>query len=293
MRYFCHQIEFLMPCFCAGADQQKAELRAPSIRGQLRWWFRALGGSADEEASVFGSVRPPARASAVQIRCMILKSGPIWQPPNFGPNDPESYVWHFASVSGKHAGTHGHGPRWASSAAISPGTTAKVSVRVRSGLPQQLDTKLEDAIRCFFTVGSLGLRNTRGLGSFHCPHFAPDGEAWDQTHQLLVRSDFKTEWLPQTEPNALSCARRIGTYLKGTRAAMHMKADKLSPFGSTTPSRQTSAIRFRPVQAAGGSGLRVLVLEAPQQRVLGGGARTSAPVVGRSPSVFVTASNTA
>ncbi len=51
-----YNIELLTPCFCAGADQTKAEIRAPSIRGQLRWWFRALGGTPQGEKEVFGGV---------------------------------------------------------------------------------------------------------------------------------------------------------------------------------------------------------------------------------------------
>ncbi len=40
-----YSIEIITPCFCSGANaEQQAEIRAPSIRGQLRWWFRTLGG---------------------------------------------------------------------------------------------------------------------------------------------------------------------------------------------------------------------------------------------------------
>jgi CRISPR/Cas system CMR-associated protein Cmr1 (group 7 of RAMP superfamily) len=47
-------VRFNTPCFLAGADQQgKAEWRAASIRGQLRWWLRAIApGSNDDEATV-------------------------------------------------------------------------------------------------------------------------------------------------------------------------------------------------------------------------------------------------
>jgi CRISPR-associated protein Cmr1 len=37
------QVEFVTPCFLAGAAGQP-EWRAASIRGQLRWWFRAVAG---------------------------------------------------------------------------------------------------------------------------------------------------------------------------------------------------------------------------------------------------------
>ena len=58
-------LEFVTPCFLAGANQQAApEWRAASIRGQLRWWFRAVAGGVlggdlkrtkAAEAEVFGS----------------------------------------------------------------------------------------------------------------------------------------------------------------------------------------------------------------------------------------------
>ncbi len=40
-----YEIDLITPCFCGGAEPEKqAEIRSSSIRGQLRWWFRVLGG---------------------------------------------------------------------------------------------------------------------------------------------------------------------------------------------------------------------------------------------------------
>lgn len=67
-------VETITPLFLAGADQETAELRAPSFRGVMRYWYRALiGGSVGAnledlkkaEASVFGTTD---RGSAVRIR---------------------------------------------------------------------------------------------------------------------------------------------------------------------------------------------------------------------------------
>jgi CRISPR/Cas system CMR-associated protein Cmr1 (group 7 of RAMP superfamily) len=64
MKIGTFEIEIITPCFCGGAEPEKrAEIRAPSIRGQLRWWFRTLGGFkslapmpvAQQEAAIFGS----------------------------------------------------------------------------------------------------------------------------------------------------------------------------------------------------------------------------------------------
>lgn len=73
-----YEFEFLTPCFCGGADPARAELRAPSIRGRLRWWFRALGGSREDEEKVFGSVgggRTSPGASSLAVRVVKPPEG--------------------------------------------------------------------------------------------------------------------------------------------------------------------------------------------------------------------------
>jgi len=68
-------LETVSPLFLGGADQRVAEIRSPSIRGALRFWFRALTGSVvgdgniqrlrQLEAGVFGDTN---RASSLVIR---------------------------------------------------------------------------------------------------------------------------------------------------------------------------------------------------------------------------------
>lgn len=55
------EIETITPMFLAGADQSKAELRAASIKGVLRFWWRALQAEPnldrlrEKESKIFGS----------------------------------------------------------------------------------------------------------------------------------------------------------------------------------------------------------------------------------------------
>ncbi len=55
------EIETITPMFLSGADQSKAELRAASIKGLLRFWWRALQVESNleklriEENKIFGS----------------------------------------------------------------------------------------------------------------------------------------------------------------------------------------------------------------------------------------------
>src|SRR5438132_7646509 len=67
------EVEAVTPLWIGGASAQ-AELRPPSVRGCLRFWFRALAGGLlqeslpeifQAESAVFGG---PARASSVVVR---------------------------------------------------------------------------------------------------------------------------------------------------------------------------------------------------------------------------------
>lgn len=57
----CFEIETITPMFLSGADQSKAELRAASIKGLLRFWWRALQAESnidelrEKESQIFGS----------------------------------------------------------------------------------------------------------------------------------------------------------------------------------------------------------------------------------------------
>lgn len=70
-----YEVEIVTPLFLGGADPKKAELRAPSIKGALRFWWRALYGSDDledmkrREAEIFGS---PEGKSAVIIQLVNI-----------------------------------------------------------------------------------------------------------------------------------------------------------------------------------------------------------------------------
>jgi CRISPR-associated protein Cmr1 len=66
--------EVVTPLFCAGANQQQPEIRPPSIRGAMRFWYRALMGRLvhDDvnrlqqiESRIFGTTE---RSSALKIR---------------------------------------------------------------------------------------------------------------------------------------------------------------------------------------------------------------------------------
>ena len=274
-------LELITPCFCAGADQARAEIRAPAIRGQLRWWFRTLGGSAADERAVFGSVSGTASASSIVVRILSVDPKP-WSPPSFTPNDPESYVWYYASASGTTI-KGAKGPRWNAQGALGIGTIFKFQLLQRRPLTPPLQDQLDRAVRCFIQLGAIGLRATRGLGAFNCAEVPFDPSVLVEIRSRGFACEHRTTPLSSTE----HIAREIGGLLKGTRKAENLKAERPSPFGSSSP-RQTSAIYFRPVRPiSSGKDCQLVIFEAPHNLVLGPASAGMPRIVGHANSKLV------
>jgi hypothetical protein len=159
------EIELLTPTFCRGAYQKETpELRAPSIRGVVRWWFRALGGSPDEEKAAFGGMKKFGRALAGQVVAShlvfrVLELNAVKAAP-----DP-------ATLPHKPGGQSSPQP------AFAPGGSFQLEVFSRyNSLPPDLTKKVESALEVWTLLGSLGLRANRAGGSLW-----PVGEAAPQT----------------------------------------------------------------------------------------------------------------
>ena len=68
------ECEVITPMFLGGADGKGAELRAPSIKGALRFWWRAMNGHLplkelhEREAEIFGGSGDKQGRSKVIVR---------------------------------------------------------------------------------------------------------------------------------------------------------------------------------------------------------------------------------
>lgn len=278
-----YAVEILTPCFCAGADQSKAEIRASSIRGELRWWFRVLGGTQAQEKEVFGGVGAlegerrsgAARSSSVVIRVGMLKRAPDWQPPRVSPNDPISYVWFFASVSGKPKGM-----RWTAKGNVPPGTVFPMTVQLRRPLSDACKILFDKAIESFLRFGGIGLRMTRGLGGLRAANLWGGVEAEKEAAtRLFAKSGVDVLWIDRPFDSWVSALAHAGALLKNVlRRQENVKKCPHSPLGSSDRPRQTSAVRFR-VLRVGDSDWRLLLLEAPHDRVLEPASRRSEPLL--------------
>lgn len=145
------EIELLTPTFCRGAYQDTPELRAPSIRGMVRWWFRTLGGSADEEKLAFGGMKNFGSDGEVRASHLVFRVEPV----RFQVANPKP-----AALPHKQGGMAN--PQ----AAFAAASRFRLSVQSRlSPLPPPLEKKALNALEVWLLIGSLGLRANRGGGS--------------------------------------------------------------------------------------------------------------------------------
>jgi len=231
-------IEILTPMFCRGAYQDTPEIRVPSIRGMVRWWFRTLGGSPVEERSIFGGVHDGAIASRLVFR--VTRTTVCRAIPN-----PATLP-------------HKAGGRSNPQAAFAAGGNFQLLVLSRLGrLPPASAEKATNALEVWLLLGSLGLRANRTGGSLW--PLGPDVPLTPAA--LRVRLD------------ALGC--RWPFYLAGTEVGASLDLLRAAAtdtveeprwiFGSARGERLASALKFKVVRLDGQ--FRLLVTAADERTI--------------------------
>ena len=224
-------VEVITPCFCVGADQSKAEIRAPSIRGELRWWFRALGGTREQEGSLFGSV-DPARASKVIVRVTDLKLKN-----NKGLKSVTTKQQFFISDRPKLN---------QDTVMIGDGSTFTLQILLKSS--DSSESLLNLAVRCFLTFGSLGLRSNRGLGAIQKIALSKN-EFEDLVVELSRRNIDIYSFEPET--TAYGALAQLEANIKGFRKEQKIEKNTANAMGFVQGNkRHASCLRVRPVKIA-------------------------------------------
>ncbi|MBL8470832.1 MAG: hypothetical protein JNM98_03465 [Rhodocyclaceae bacterium] len=179
----------LTPMFSGGADQA-GELRLPSIKGALRFWYRAAHpGFAGEEAKVFGG----AGTGQGQSRVLLRLSG----------EPPRLLQWGDLGVQ-KYSRGQGRDMRNGliylgfpfnmkgneSRSAIAPGHRFVLSCLWRP-VRGASDAAERDARRSLLAAcwllgqfGALGMRSRRGFGALALSAWRAIGDGWDDMNQL-------------------------------------------------------------------------------------------------------------
>lgn len=240
------EIVVLTPLFNRGAYQDTPELRAPSIRGMVRWWFRVLGGSADEEKEAFGGMSKFGNRLSGLVHASRLV---------FRVRDPR------AQVASPNPPTlpHKQGGQASPQAAFAPGATFQLEVGHRFGdLPAALGKRVENALDVWLLLGAIGLRSNRCGGSVW-----PNGEQAPRTPAELRQrlQELECRW------PVMVAGLEVGSTVAQLHAASTDTVNEPARiFGyARGRDRQASALKFK--IARFGQQLRLLAF-APDQGIL-------------------------
>lgn len=234
-----YRLTFITPLFSKGSYDDLPEIRPPSIRGQLHWWFRALGGSHADEKAIFGGVHGGAVASKVVVRVSNV-------------NGQKGEVATLPHKSGGQAS-----PKWAFRA----GTSCDLHVSLRlGGLDDRLKQAFERTLETWLLLGTLGLRATRAGGSFSWASLTEGAvrmpqtfEAWQaRSAKLLEGTSLKFHLATESFGSAEEARRVVSDTIGGRddREGDDSLARINHPLGKVFGGRKTSPLRFRIIPIA-------------------------------------------
>jgi CRISPR-associated protein Cmr1 len=177
------------PMFCSGADQSKAELRLPSIKGALRFWWRALAWEGfnrtwpelvgniskirQAEAKLFGSAEVDIGQAAVLMK--LEAEEPPQPPPNF-QGLPGAIYLGYGVMNFK--GELQRKP-------LSEGFEFKLSLLLKQNVSSKEHTSIVHSLRALGLFGALGSKSRKGYGSLMLVRLdSGDAQAWSSPHNV-------------------------------------------------------------------------------------------------------------
>jgi len=197
------------PTFCRGHDQAAAELRAPSLKGNLRWWYRAWHPLAVaepplgpwSEARVMGDTTSQGQCPFLlrvetesPVRTITWREYENRAPK--GSRDRPGGIRYLGfafreTKKKEREGESGNGPHQA----IAPGTRFKAVHQFRNPIGDEAAKGLVAAWWLFAHLGGLGARSRRGFGSLALERWSwPGREELLRALPLPAEADDVDDW---------------------------------------------------------------------------------------------------
>lgn len=164
-----YDLEIITPGFSGGAvPQERAEIRPSAVRGQLRWWFRTLGGFKSLEGSfpnlkaqedfIFGTIagnEGDCGKLSIRVSTPVMPlSSANADDLSAGMNTPLGYALFPLRPFGNNDGKRG---------VLAEGTRFELQLIWRG--PAHLKSDINSLICIWGNLGALGFRSRRGFGS--------------------------------------------------------------------------------------------------------------------------------
>ncbi len=190
------KFRIVTPMFLGGADQQAEDIRPSSVKGMLRFWWRALNWSRfrsvagetddsalkelhDEEARLFGSAANDKTGGQGVFLLSVRHASISLENVKVVPFTGESYL-------------SGLGLKDRNRVVAKKENDFLIALRFRpsANLTKDIES-VKEALRLFGLVGGLGSRSRRGFGSV--VGLVKDGKEWRLPTEKEVESD--CDWL--------------------------------------------------------------------------------------------------
>jgi CRISPR-associated protein Cmr1 len=177
-----HKITFhcqtVTPMFLAGADGTTLELRPPSIKGALRWWWRAMNGSLllpdlqKRESYLFGGTATNGRETGTRSRVIIRVENDEFRPSNNMPNYMvKTYKGKYPKINILYYLAYGHTDYIEKQTKlihdfIPVRTSFNVQLQFDSILSEEDQNEVVKAFVLLSRFGGLGSKSHNGFGCF-------------------------------------------------------------------------------------------------------------------------------
>ena len=233
MKPIIREFSFLTAAFPHGAYQSlganRPDLRAPSVKGELRWWYDAIFNNKAKEDLLFGGLKNPMQGG------------------NLGPESSRVIVrveeLNEVRVSKTQFMPH-KGGGGGEKNAISPEAQFRVSILPRrEGISTTQYAELERILDAWLLLGAIGQRANRGAGSIAClgaPMTVIDYEV--RFGQLLKDTKLRAAVLSKTFNDEKSLRSIAGDFLASEAFG------QFSPFGEVNSReriRKPSLLKLR------------------------------------------------
>jgi hypothetical protein len=250
MTVITRNFTFLTAAFPHGAYQSQGfnrpDLRGPSVKGHLRWWYDALFGGADasgksDEDKLFGGLKNPKpgdkpgpEASRTVVRVRTLSTKGDFLSTHILPHKPDP---------------RDRGPK----SAIAPGTGYELSlISRREDWTEQERQRLEQVLDSWLLLGAVGQRANRAAGSLW-PEGSPTSVTAYESRaaELLGKSKLVCAVLPGSYAHDECKVRFVaGDFIEGPTTSVQRGPRQVEaveswwPFGSADP-RKPSSLKLR------------------------------------------------
>lgn len=194
--------KLVTPLVMGGASlNERSELRLASIKGVLRYWYRAVDpGYASREHRIFGGIGPDLGQSSFLLRV----TGPGPSEARWPPRTPPDLCRHLGYFA--YPLTLGRNQR----RYIEPGQDIRLQFIFRDLPDEEARRAVLASLWLLGHVGGLGTRSRRGFGTVALREWrVTRGTPWPEQQELPLahRSTTPDQWL-QTFARGLECLRR-------------------------------------------------------------------------------------